>query len=685
MIKFMRKHNKKLLAIFASGLLVVWLGSSALEEMFRPDTSDEIAGKAFGEEFDRRALGMAAVRTDVLQRIGVPWNRPWSMGRFDLPIDPIDNLTWYLLDREAERTGIQIPTREIDRFITLSRIPGKALENIRDSRGISIQQIKQCLGDYIRIRKVSEMAASGVAVSAPKVAHFVRDTRERVTVRMAVLRAKDFADPEQEVSTQAMEEHFHKYKSIPPGEGEHGYGYKWPDRVRVEYLVADVDAIEKAIPILRDEARDYWSENRKSFTKEVPVATAPSSKPATTASTTTTSTKPTTKTVIKSFDEAREEVEEEMRRKQAPIVAEKLVRQGINRMLEPWYVVTQDPNTGYKPTPPNVDVPDYLSQIAAKVRAENGFEKSPEVLRVVKPGRWLTQRDLKELEGIGKAVIEGQSAAEDTLTEFAGLAMRVENLYTPPDRGAFHRGLALYEPFNTPLRARQMEGGRNYYAFRVVAAEPSHEPKVIDEVREKVRADLIELAGLRRAAKAAKTLLAAAESQGLEAAVEANKELAKKLGDEPVVTPEPFARKRSMAQLALQLGLPLTMVWPIEELGVVEERKVGFFPLQMVAERYEPEVREFIETCFSLAPAKDATTQPSAPVTSVELPVSKQWVVVEFVEVDRVPADVFAQSRGQVQQLLQMFQFIEFVKDWYDPEQVKKRTDYEPVEEEQTA
>ncbi len=704
MIKFMRKHNKKLLAIFASGLLVVWLGSSALQEMFRPDTGEEAAGQAFGQEFSGQELSQAHVRTEVLSSMGVFWNQPWGGGVYRLPIKPIDRLTWFLLDLEARRSGIEVPEREVQRFLMGSGIPGKRLEMIRDRRGISIARIMGTLADHIRIGRLGQLAAAAVTVSMPELEHFVRDTQEKVTVRMAVLRASDFADTSGDPDPARLEKQFYEFRERLPGEGDQGYGYKWPDRVRVEYLVADVDKIEASLKIPRDEVRDYWSKHRKDYTKQVPLASAPATQPRTqpttvasrpemtsqpattsqaTASAPTTSTRPVTKTVVKTFAEAYEDVLTEMRKDRAPTVAERLVRQAAERLFEPWYDLLPNEETGYKTPPVGVDAPDYLTAVAADVCARNDLPV--EALRVVKPARWLTRADAAELEGIGQAVVAGRTTDADMPSEFSELAFRVQGLYTPSERGSRDQGLATYQTFNTPLRDTKDGEFHNYYLFRVVAAEAEHVPKAIDEIKDTLRKDVIERAGYQRAGASAKKLLAAARAKGIDAAVKADAALAKRLGEEGVIEPEPFARKRSLGQVAIQFGLPLATLSPIEELDLTEERKIGAFPVPMevVIERLKPEVKKLIDTCFGLAAKSTAKTKPARSVALVEMPRCKQWIVVEFVRIDRVQATDYVKNVQQIMQLIESDRILSLMRTWYDPEQVKQRTAYAPASGEQ--
>jgi hypothetical protein len=225
--------------------------------------------------------------------------------------------------------------------------------------------------------------------------------------------------------------------------------------------------------------------------------------------------------------------------------------------------------------------------------------------------------------------------------------------------------------------------------FRVVAAQKEHSPESIDEVKDQVRRDLIEQAGFEKAGEQARKLQLLAASKGLEAAVKADAAVAKRLGEKPVIIPEPFARRRNFAQAAIQFGIPLTILTPIEELGVTEERKIGFMPMEMVGDEYKAETQQFIEACFHLAPptptsgpTTTAASRPAEPATTVEMPRRKQWVVVEFFSIERVPVSEYSKIWRQAQALLQAERTIEFLKEWFDPEQLKRRAGYVPAREE---
>ncbi len=100
MMKFFRKHNKKLRAVFMVALMVVFLGGSALDSLLQPSSDRVIATSRVGE-ISFRDLRIAENTTDILSRIGLNWKRP-----FGGMTEPLDTPDWVLLTREAEAIGM---------------------------------------------------------------------------------------------------------------------------------------------------------------------------------------------------------------------------------------------------------------------------------------------------------------------------------------------------------------------------------------------------------------------------------------------------------------------------------------------------------------------------------------------------------------------------------------------------
>src|SRR3989304_7864337 len=102
MMKFFRKHNKKLLAIFMAGLMIVFIGGSALQGLLTPQTNPVVANSIYGPVtlLDQNS---ANSQTNLLEMMGVDWRRPVPGGA-----KPLDSVDWILLRREAQALGATV-------------------------------------------------------------------------------------------------------------------------------------------------------------------------------------------------------------------------------------------------------------------------------------------------------------------------------------------------------------------------------------------------------------------------------------------------------------------------------------------------------------------------------------------------------------------------------------------------
>ena len=77
MMKFFRKYNRHLLAVFMALLLVVWLGGSALTSWLAPNQAAQIMGTAFGSEISAGQVQAFANETVLMDLLGLAfWRNP---------------------------------------------------------------------------------------------------------------------------------------------------------------------------------------------------------------------------------------------------------------------------------------------------------------------------------------------------------------------------------------------------------------------------------------------------------------------------------------------------------------------------------------------------------------------------------------------------------------------------------
>jgi len=190
---------------------------------------------------------------------------------------------WLLLQKEAEKAGIRISNDQAGELLG-SVIPqlfeGQTYTQfigaiIRQQR-IPEKQILTTLGKLLAVLQYSSIVCSNEALTARQIKHIASNEEERINVEFVQFDSSVFAEKQDEPSPDEITEHFNKYKAIIPGtisdENPYGFGYKLPDRVRLEYLACRLDEVKTIVKRpTQDEMGNYYSRNKDVlFTEEVP-------------------------------------------------------------------------------------------------------------------------------------------------------------------------------------------------------------------------------------------------------------------------------------------------------------------------------------------------------------------------------------------------------------------------------
>src|SRR5437867_4375284 len=101
MMKFFRKYNKQLLAVFMALLMIVFIGGSALQSLLQPSANHPVAKSKYGEVM-LKDQQHASETTGLLETVGFPWQHPAGAEK------PIELVDWILLQREAQALGTAV-------------------------------------------------------------------------------------------------------------------------------------------------------------------------------------------------------------------------------------------------------------------------------------------------------------------------------------------------------------------------------------------------------------------------------------------------------------------------------------------------------------------------------------------------------------------------------------------------
>ncbi len=311
MTKVIRKYNKILLAIFGVFLLITWLftGSS---NMFHAKPEKQVLFTLGSEKVRAEALGKSNAEFE-----GLKLYIPELVGRLGVQ----DQTHWYLLTREAQAQGMVGNAKDGEDWIpelagslVPIRLEGAVLEQyrsqpamyrfLRQNRSFLSQMVQQQMRDpqqvaqmksqveqqlreahtYIarraglgddelnlslsKLRGVVRMFnsyAHAARLSDKRLAEAARTRLDRVKASVISVPALVMVDVNAMPSDADIQAHFDKYKAVEKGDGEFGFGYTQPERVKLDWIKLDVGAVESAVTVDPVAANIHWQKNRAKY------------------------------------------------------------------------------------------------------------------------------------------------------------------------------------------------------------------------------------------------------------------------------------------------------------------------------------------------------------------------------------------------------------------------------------
>jgi hypothetical protein len=698
MMKWLRKHTKRIMVVVVLLAMFSFVGGSALVTILSPNPGAEPFAMVFGQEISYRDHLVAQNDTAVLERLRFAWQ-----------FDPLGNMTvdhWLMLALEAERAGIQVSVEEVEQTLRgqVQRLeqagfPVGYLDQLR-SRGITIVSIRRAIRRNLAILKEFARVGDVTLPSESQVRHYVRDTEDKVQVRFVALEAEQFAEESEPLKEEEVQAQFEEYKDVLAADSETGYGYAYPRRVRVQYIRAAVQEIEPHLAVSFEEAKAHWKKHKASYRKfeyvDAPqtttslATTQPTTQPAT-QPTTQPTTKPTEKPkkirqqVQKTFSEARQDVERDIRKKKADQLAEQAMRKATRELRKPWEDQKTDRQTGYKPVPPGVEKPDHMGVICERIASEFGIPLEYQETELA------TKEDLAAISVLRMASVDAEAGRRMGLPSYAFRVPPFVEEAVGRDAGLC---LQLYQTPDGPLKANQFErvGERfmqttSLLQFRVVEAREAEAPTSLAEVRADVERDLRLMRAFDRIESVAKEFCLAAAHLGTEAALEHFEELRTERGVKRAVSPPAFARRMSLSTSAgqeryleaLAANEPTLSAPKVRDVGTSEEFVDACF--EMAAEGWEPPAMDWPPTPRTRA----ATTQPAAtPAPKVRLlPIAKlnKWFVIELLGTEDVDQEKFdSQLRSTASWKIKREREIALRLNWFNPKSIEGRCGFEPIE-----
>ncbi|MCC6425040.1 MAG: hypothetical protein IT447_16320 [Phycisphaerales bacterium] len=631
MYKLMQKNQKKLMAFLGVGLMIVFILPSTFTG---GGPGDPVVGYIGDETIRARESQEGRMELDLLSRC-------YTYLRQDQPMPLLARLSptapqefrdhpemFFLMLREARKMGVQVSKDQLGNTLQNQVISLDRLEP-NDPR------LVRAVNDFLMIENAFERIAATIKISHPLQSYTLAEQYQSIKVQLVEYDAKEFADKIAAPTTQQVDEQFAKYADLPAGRVDaktdpFGFGYRYPDRVKLQYIAIPAVSVRQAVDLSRDEytwkkdAYKYYVEHQGEFATTQP-ATQPTTNPLTLGAGAAPVT-PTTGPTTRPFDEVFGEIRTKLSAQEADKLQKRIADRIAGTLGSDWlnYNKSQSANESAQSS---LGVPyptfEYLQQLAAQIQKE--FNVLPQITQ--NADDYLTQTQLAALAGIGTAT-DGKANA-------VTYAFQKAVPFAPQSQQKSSDLLQLLQP--SPILH---DASGDAYLFRLTAAQPSHRPGDKSEVKDQIIADLHQMEGYQLAKKSAEQLLQSAnQSASLQSAATAS-------GRNVIQTGE--FRNRAME--------------PIEN-----------YPIS------GPSKAAFLDQVFKLL--IDAARGADHPRRLIELPQSGKVLVAQL---DSVKADwpeqsvffvelsVEGQLRAELRQNLQV--------QWFDWKSLVTRLNYKPAQ-----
>ena len=272
--EFFRRRQKMVIIIMVVLMLSFLIGAQAFQAIFRPSAGNEVFGKfPDGRKLKRSDARRAARDIEVIRMV-----LRTPMLRFPEPLrlemDAILNngvLAPYayaiLLDEAKDlpsfRTEDILGTLEYlgytgDRYRRL-------LSDLR-AQEITEEDLHGAVARLLGVRAAHGQLTVQSFPSMPRVFQEVLNQYEKVDLQIAVVPVEAFAPADVELSEEDITAQFEQYRDAPrhrvSEENRFGFGYRYQDRLAVDYVLIRRDLLTAAETITDEEAAGHYSRHK---------------------------------------------------------------------------------------------------------------------------------------------------------------------------------------------------------------------------------------------------------------------------------------------------------------------------------------------------------------------------------------------------------------------------------------
>ncbi|WP_291175635.1 hypothetical protein [Gimesia sp.] len=234
-----------------------------------------VQNRQIANQFIMRSY-MASLTEEEQQRPQPPRGAMFGFGR-DMEDDIILE---FLFRKEAEKMNLIISDDAISNYIsryTNNKLSRKAFQETCQQLGKTEGQIYDIFRDQLQARQAFQMLRPEVSLTPAQYWNFYKKFNVRQELELVALPVKDFEAEVPAPSPAEKKAFFETYKTVFPGEkGPGSPGLRQPQKVQVEYLMADYVDTEKQVPPVTDkEIAAFYEDNKERLYKNNPIPDLP--------------------------------------------------------------------------------------------------------------------------------------------------------------------------------------------------------------------------------------------------------------------------------------------------------------------------------------------------------------------------------------------------------------------------
>lgn len=433
-----------------------------------------------------------------------------------------DPAHWYLLSREAQEAGLVGGVADgrarLADLAAQSNVPeSQAMGALMRESRLSSTEVLETLAKVNGIERMLGLVLnSGARLSDVRLRQASARLQLGASGDVVVLDAATASVPGLAApSEEALKAQLDKWGSTPKGQGDKGFGYRLPDRLKVQWMripaTSVADLVDRSDLLSNVELRKYWLENRAEFqTAESLASEAPT------------------------FESMRDTVRAKVRERMIAQKRTEIAKFLADEMAMAMRGVTQ--RNGYYDIPEGGVPGATLASLSELVQKRFGIA-APEMGSVT--DRWIEPRELDAVAGLGTATTDRFGS---TPVNASQLAASVREFGGKPTLVA-QRGV--------PCPVLTAPDG-DLFVCTFTETDASRAPASVDEVRDAVTADVRRIEAYERLVATMAEITALASSGGLQAVASA---YGSKI--------DPFVEVRAADPMFLQYGLRMPSALPV--------------------------------------------------------------------------------------------------------------------------